>query len=69
MFATMIKIKALFSFLVAVYTTLPLFAQNLSYLQNVQSKIDSALTRSFAQQNTAPLIGKATHAAWLQYIS
>jgi hypothetical protein len=65
MFATMIKIKALFSFLVAVYTTLPLFAQNLSYLQNVQSKIDSALTHSFAQQNTAPLDSILTQLAAL----
>ena len=61
----MIKIKKLFSFLVALCTTLPLFAQDLSYLQNVQSKIDSALTLSFAQQNIAPLDSILTQLAAL----
>lgn len=37
------------------FAAYPLFAQDLSFLQNIQSKIDSALSRSFAHQNTAPL--------------
>lgn len=41
----------------------PLSAQDLSFLQNIQSKIDSALSRSFAHQNTAPLDSMLTQLA------
>ncbi len=38
-----------------LFLTFPLSAQDFSFLQNIQSKIDSALSSSLAQQNTAPL--------------
>lgn len=38
-----------------LFLTLPLSAQDFSFLQNIQYKIDSALSSSLAQQNIAPL--------------
>lgn len=46
-----------------LFAAYPLSAQDLSFLQNIQSKIDSALSRSFAHQNTAPLDSMLTQLA------
>lgn len=49
------KLRCLLLLLVTFCATSSLFAQELSYLQNVQLKITDALARSFEQQSVAPL--------------